>query len=103
MDYIRAFPRPKSKLYQTAATHYGAEDLKTLHSRCAVVKLYFTEITNRVVDRGPQIEAARGYCTDNAVERFYQEVAVNKIWEGSSEIQRMIIACSLAKRGLDSM
>ena len=45
----------------------------------------------------------RGYRRDNAVERFFREVRVDRIWEGSSEIQRMVIARALKKRGLEEM
>ena len=50
-----------------------------------------------------RIWGGRGYRRDNAVERFFREVRVDRIWEGSSEIQRMIIAGALARRGLDAM
>ncbi len=69
----------------------------------SIAKLYATEMANRVADRCLQIWGGRGYRRDNAVERFYREVRVDRIWEGSSEIQRMIIAGALAKRGLDGM
>lgn len=45
----------------------------------------------------------RGYRRDNAVERFFREVRVDRIWEGSSEMQRMVIARALQKRGLKGM
>ena len=40
---------------------------------------------------------------ENAAERFYRELRVDRIWEGTSEIQRLIIARALVKRGLDGM
>ena len=93
----------KLMVYEAAEAHDRGEDLKALHSRCSMVKLYATEMANRVADRCLQIWGGRGYRRDNAVERFYREVRVDRIWEGSSEIQRMIIAGALAKRGLDNM
>jgi alkylation response protein AidB-like acyl-CoA dehydrogenase len=93
----------KLMVYEAAAAHDKGEDLKALHTRCSMVKLYATEMANRVADRCLQIWGGRGYRRDNAVERFYREVRVDRIWEGSSEIQRMIIANSLAKRGLEGM
>jgi acyl-CoA dehydrogenase len=91
-------------VYEAAQAHdrEGA-DVKALHVRCSMAKLYATEMANRVADRCLQIWGGRGYRRDNAVERFYREVRVDRIWEGSSEIQRMIIASALARRGLDGM
>jgi alkylation response protein AidB-like acyl-CoA dehydrogenase len=40
---------------------------------------------------------------ENVAERFFRELRVDRIWEGTSEIQRLIIARSLVKRGLDNM
>ncbi len=93
----------KLMVYEAAEAHDRGEDLKALHARCSMVKLYATEMAGRVADRCLQIWGGRGYRRDNAVERFYREVRVDRIWEGSSEIQRMIIAGALSKRGLDGM
>ncbi len=90
-------------VYEAAQAHDRGEDLKSLHARCSMAKLYATEMANRVADRCLQVWGGRGYRRDNAVERFYREVRVDRIWEGSSEMQRMIIASALAKRGLDGM
>ncbi len=91
-------------VYEAARAHdRGDVDLKSLHVRCSMAKLYATEMANRVADRCLQIWGGRGYRRDNAVERFFREVRVDRIWEGSSEIQRMIIASALTKRGLDGM
>jgi alkylation response protein AidB-like acyl-CoA dehydrogenase len=54
----------------------------------------------RVADRAVQIFGGRGYMRENPAERFLREVRVDRIWEGTSEIQRLIIANSLLKRGL---
>ena len=107
-DSVTELWAAKLMVYEAAAAHDRAhsgagEDLKALHSRCSMVKLYSTEMANRVADRCLQIWGGRGYRRDNAVERFYREVRVDRIWEGSSEIQRLIIANSLAKRGLERM
>lgn len=89
--------------YEAAAAHDRGEDLKALHSRCSLVKLYASEMANRVADRAVQIFGGRGYMRENVAERFYRELRVDRIWEGTSEIQRQIIAGSLLKRGLDGM
>jgi alkylation response protein AidB-like acyl-CoA dehydrogenase len=47
-----------------------------------------------------QIFGGRGYMRENVAERFYRELRVERIWEGTSEIQRVIIAGQLLKRGV---
>ena len=54
-----------------------------------------------MADRAVQIFGGRGYMRENVAERFLREVRVDRIWEGTSEIQRLIIARSLLKRGLE--
>jgi len=71
----------------------------TKTSRCSTVKLYASEMANRVADRAVQIFGGRGYMRENVAERFFRELRVDRIWEGSSEIQRLIIAGGLYKRG----
>jgi acyl-CoA dehydrogenase len=93
----------KLMVYEAAQAHDSGTDLKALHARASMAKLYSTEMANRVADRCLQIWGGRGYRRDSAVERFYREVRVDRIWEGSSEIQRMIIAAALVKRGLEGM
>ncbi len=75
-------------------------DMKVQHAHCSMVKLYASEMANRVADRAVQIFGGRGYMRENVAERFYREVRVDRIWEGTSEIQRVIIAGQLYKRGL---
>ena len=87
--------------YEAAAAHDDdGTDVKALHARCAMVKLYASEMANRVADRAVQIFGGRGYMRENVAERFYRELRAERIWEGTSEIQRLIIARGLAKRGL---
>jgi acyl-CoA dehydrogenase len=75
-------------------------DRKTLHAKAAMVKLAASEASGRVVDRAVQIFGGRGYMRENPVERLYRELRVDRIWEGTSEIQRLVIANELDKRGL---
>jgi len=89
--------------YEAAAAHDRGDNLKQLHARCSIVKLYVSEMANRVADRAVQIFGGRGYMRENVAERFFRELRVDRIWEGTSEIQRLIIARSLLKRGLDGM
>jgi alkylation response protein AidB-like acyl-CoA dehydrogenase len=56
-------------------------------------------MAGRVADRAVQVFGGRGYMRENVAERFFRELRVERIWEGTSEIQRMIIAGQLTKRG----
>lgn len=89
--------------YEAAQAHDRGEELKSLHARCSVAKLYASEAANRIADRVLQIFGGRGYMRETAVERFFRELRVDRIWEGASEIQRLIIARALLKRGLEEM
>jgi alkylation response protein AidB-like acyl-CoA dehydrogenase len=87
--------------YEAAAAHDRGEDVKSLHARCSIAKLAASESAFRVADRAVQIFGGRGYMRENVAERFLRELRVDRIWEGTSEIQRLIIARSLLKRGLE--
>jgi alkylation response protein AidB-like acyl-CoA dehydrogenase len=50
-----------------------------------------------------QIFGGRGYMRENVAERFYRELRVERIWEGASELQRVIVAEQLGKRGLAAL
>ena len=86
--------------YETARAHDRGDDLRSLHAQCSIAKLYASEAANRIADRALQIFGGRGYMRENAAERFFRELRVDRIWEGTSEIQRLIIARALLKRGL---
>lgn len=81
----------------------GSADRKTLHAKSAVVKLSASEAAGRVIDRAVQIFGGRGYMRDYPVERLYRELRVDRIWEGTSEVQRMVVANELTKRGADNL
>jgi acyl-CoA dehydrogenase len=89
--------------FEAAAAHDRGDDLKSLHARCSIAKLYASEAANRIADRTLQILGGRGYMRENCAERFYRELRVDRIWEGASEVQRLIIARALVKRGLGGL
>jgi alkylation response protein AidB-like acyl-CoA dehydrogenase len=89
--------------YETARACDRGDDLKQQHARCSMAKLYVSEMANRVADRALQIFGGRGYMRENVAERFFRELRVDRIWEGTSEIQRLIVARALLKRGLEGM
>jgi acyl-CoA dehydrogenase len=84
-----------------AANAFDTEaDRKVVHGKVAMAKLYASEAAGRIVDRALQVLAGRGYMTEHPVARFYREVRVDRIWEGTSEIQRLIVSRGLLKRGV---
>jgi alkylation response protein AidB-like acyl-CoA dehydrogenase len=86
--------------YHAAHAFDAEENRKVVHGKVAMAKLYASESAGRVVDRALQTFGGRGYMTENPVARLYREVRVDRIWEGTSEIQRMVIARGLLKRGV---
>jgi acyl-CoA dehydrogenase len=76
---------------------------KLLHAKAAVVKLAAAEAAGRVIDRAVQMLGGRGYMRENPCERLYRDIRVDRIWEGTSEIQRLIIGNEVGKRGLDGV
>jgi acyl-CoA dehydrogenase len=78
-------------------------DVKVQHAQCSIAKLFASEAAGRVADRAVQIFGGRGYMRENVAERFYRELRVDRIWEGTSEIQRNIVADQLAKRGAGAL
>lgn len=88
---------------EAAEAHDRGDDLKALHARCSLAKLHASEMAWRVADRAVQIFGGRGYMRENVAERFLRELRVDRIWEGTSEIQRLIIARALLKRGLEGV
>ena len=89
--------------FEAAKADDDQMDVKVLHNRCSMVKLYVSEAANRIADRALQIFGGRGYMRENVAERFFRELRCDRIWEGTSEIQKLIIARALQKRGLDEM
>jgi alkylation response protein AidB-like acyl-CoA dehydrogenase len=85
--------------YRLAQEIDQGADVKIQHAHCSMAKLFASEMAGRVADRAVQIFGGRGYMRENVAERFYREVRVDRIWEGTSEIQRNIIGDQLAKRG----
>jgi alkylation response protein AidB-like acyl-CoA dehydrogenase len=72
---------------------------KEVHALASAVKLVCSETAGRVADRAVQIHGGRGYMREQPVERLWRELRVDRIWEGTSEIQRVVIGNELHKRG----
>ena len=74
-------------------------DAKTLHAKASAVKLFASQMACRVADRCLQVFGGRGYMRENPCERLWRDLRVDRIWEGTDEIQKVIVANELAKRG----
>ena len=89
----------RSLLYEVARGIDAGLDRKALHGQASMAKLYCSEMAGRVADRAVQIFGGRGYMRENVAERMFRELRVERIWEGASEIQRIIIGRQLMLRG----
>src|SRR4051812_4135604 len=76
-------------------------DPKVVHAKASMAKLFVSEAAGRCADRAVQAFGGRGYLRTNVAERFLRELRVDRIWEGTSEIQRLIVARALERRGVE--
>ncbi len=76
---------------------------KVVHAKASLAKLFASEAAWRCADRVVQVFGGRGYMREFPAERFLRELRVDRIWEGTSEIQRLVIARALEKRGVDAV
>jgi alkylation response protein AidB-like acyl-CoA dehydrogenase len=76
---------------------------KVVHAKASIAKLFASEAAFRCADRVVQVFGGRGYMREFPAERYLRELRVDRLWEGTSEIQRMVIARSLEKRGVDAV
>lgn len=87
----------ESALYRTA---WMCDQGMAISRESAMVKVLASECLDRAADRAVQIHGGMGYSRDYAVERWYRDARVNRIYEGTNEIQRIVIARDVLKRGL---
>lgn len=91
-------------LVQSAARAYdakpmGAHDPEiSMQASCA--KVFSTEMVGRVADRGVQIHGGSGYMNEYKVERFYRDVRLLRLYEGTTQIQQLVIGKHLMRREL---
>jgi acyl-CoA dehydrogenase len=81
-------------LYETARLR---DTGKNVTQEASMVKLFCTEMASRIADRAMGIFEDEGYLTKNQIEMFLRDVRLYRIFEGTSEIQRMVIARNLLK------
>ncbi|HTT96827.1 MAG TPA: acyl-CoA dehydrogenase family protein [Rhizomicrobium sp.] len=78
-----------------AAKKRDAGESVTMESACA--KYFASEMVGRVADRAVQIFGGAGYVADYGIERFYRDVRIFRIYEGTSQVQQLVIARNLLK------
>jgi len=80
------------------AKPFGAHDPEiSMQASCA--KMFTTEMVGRVADRGVQIHGGSGYINEYKVERFYRDVRLLRLYEGTTQIQQLVIGKQLMKQG----
>jgi acyl-CoA dehydrogenase len=82
------------------ASRYDSGEHVSLEASCT--KMFCSEMVGRIADRAVQIHGGAGYMRDSAVERFYRDVRVFRIYEGTTQIQQIIIGKELIKRMADT-
>jgi len=102
-DSLTELYAARALVYETARGVDAGVDRKVQHAQCSMAKLFASEMAGRVADRCVQIFGGRGYMRENVAERFFRELRVERIWEGASELQRVVIADQLAKRGIRAL
>jgi acyl-CoA dehydrogenase len=83
-------------LLQAAAEIDRGRDAR---ERISMVKVYAAEMLGRVADRAVQVFGGMGYCKDLPIEKFYRDARIFRIFDGTSEIHRTVIAKSMLKHG----
>jgi acyl-CoA dehydrogenase len=82
-------------MVRDAARKRDAGESVTMEASCS--KYFASEMVGRVADRAVQIFGGAGYIADYGVERFYRDVRLFRLYEGTSQIQQLIIARELFK------
>ena len=89
----------RSMVIDAARRRDEGEDISTEASCC---KLFASEMCGRVADRAVQVHGGAGYIADYAVERFYRDVRLFRIYEGTTQIQQLLIARNMIRAATSS-
>ena len=87
-------------LYEAAKAYDEGLDVATLG---AMAKLYASEVAHRAADTAAQVWGGLGYCKPSVVERLYRDQRILEIYEGTSEIQRLVLARAVRKEAEDTI
>jgi len=93
-DMATEISAARMMLYQAAQAYDRQEDVSNLG---AMAKLFASEVSHRVVDNTVQIWGGLGYCKPTVAERLYRDQRILEIYEGSSEIQRLVLSRAVRK------
>jgi len=83
---------------ESAGASHELKAIEEFAAECSMVKVYAAEMLDYVVDEGVQIHGGYGYHQDYAVERAYRDSRINRLFEGTSEINRLVITGMPLKR-----
>ena len=84
-----------------AADDFAEKKIKAIEEfalECAVNKVYGSEVLSRVVDECVQLHGGYGFISEYPIERAYRDSRINRIWEGTNEVNRMLIPGTLMRR-----
>jgi len=82
-------------MVEKTAKHYDAGEKVSMEA--SICKLHCTEMVGRVADRAVQIHGGAGYIVEYPVERFYRDVRLLRLYEGTSQIQQLVIAKNMIR------
>ena len=86
----------ESMVYRTAAAY---DEGRSISRQAAIVKLFCSESLDKVADFAVQVHGGMGYSRDLPIERYYRDSRINRIFEGTNEIQKLVIAREVLKKG----
>lgn len=93
-DMVTEISAARMVLYEAARAYDRGDDVSSLG---AMAKLYSSEVAHRAADNAVQIWGGLGYCKPTVAERLYRDQRILEIYEGSSEIQRFVLARAVRK------